>query len=154
MCPNITGTKFMYAGRTSGSIYLHKGGVANCDRDSSYFAHRSGTQTYADYLENNIPDGPPSVFHSHNVPCAVCYVHRRKEVLILQGKTTCPPSWTMEYNGYLMPERYNHHRRMHVCVDRNPEIVPGGAEAQSGDMFYHFEATSHGKELACAVCTK
>ena len=168
-CPNITGTQLVYAGRAAGSYFTHKGGGANylcLPNDPSYLQYRSGTQSLRDYLygtEYETLDGPLSAFFEHNVPCAVCYVSTRGTVLMIPAKTTCPSSWTQEYNGYLMADEYGHHRKMHECVDQNPESVPGGAADQSGALFYHVEATCHGiacppytagRELACAVCTK
>ena len=63
---------------------------------------------------------------------------------MVPGKATCPSSWTQEYNGYLMAERYNHHRSTYECVDQNPETVPGGAGDENGALFYHVEATCTG----------
>ena len=169
ICPNITGTQLVYAGRAAGSWWNHKGGAANricLPNDPSYLQYRSGTQTYRAYLygsEYYTTDGPLSMFHYHNVPCAVCYVSTRGTVLMIPAKTTCPSSWTQEYNGYLMTERFNHHRSTYECVDQNPETVPGGARSEDGALFYHVEATctwiacppyTAGRELACVVCTK
>ena len=159
----------MYAGKAAGSWWSHKGGGANricLPNDPSYLQYTSGTQTYRDYLygsEYGTSDGPLSAVHNHNVPCAVCHVSTRGTVLMIPGKTTCPSSWTQEYNGYLMAERYNHHRGMYECVDQHPDTVPGGAGGQGGATFYHVEAHctgiacppyTGGRELACAVCTK
>ena len=168
-CPNITGTQLVYAGRAAGSHYAHKGGAANylcLPNDPSYLQYRSGHQTERGYIygtEYETPNGPLSAFHDHNVPCAVCYVSTRGTVLMIPAKTTCPSSWTQEYNGYLMTERYQNYRSMHECVDQNPDTVRGGTGSIDGALFYHVEATCHGiacppytagRELACAVCTK
>ena len=40
----------------------------------------------------------------HDVPCAVCYTAERGDKIMIPAKITCPPSWTREYNGYLMAE--------------------------------------------------
>ena len=167
-CPNITGTKLVYAGRAAGSHYTHKGGAANylcLPNDPSYLQYKSRSASYdliygSEYETNS---GPLSAFQDHNVPCAVCYVSTRGTVLMVPGKTTCPSSWTQEYNGYLMAAHYTHYRSMYECIDRNPETVPGGTGDQNGALFYHVEATCTGivcppyianRELACAVCTK
>ena len=82
---------------------------------------------------------------------------------MIPAKTTCPPSWTQEYYGYLMSERYAHHRTMFECVDSDPVSVPGSAASTNGVLFYFVESRSNGiacppyedgKELACTVCTK
>ena len=163
-CPNVTGTQLVYAGRAAGSHYAHKGGGANylcLPNDPSYLQYRSGHQNERGYiygLEYETSNGPLAAFHDHNVPCAVCYVSTRGTVLMIPAKTTCPSSWTQEYNGYLMSER---HRSMFECVDGNPETVSGGSGSQDGVLFHHVEATCHGiacppytagRELACAVC--
>ena len=167
-CPNITGTQLVYAGRAAGSWYNHKGGGANrlcLPNDPSYLQYisRSSEQSFIYGAEYETSRGPLSAVNNHNVPCAVCYVSTRGTVLMIPGKTSCPSSWTQEYNGYLMTEHYTHHRSMYECVDRNPETVPGGAGSQNGALFYHVEATCTGiacplyiatRELACAVCTK
>ena len=168
-CPNITGTQLVYAGRAAGSWHNHKGGAANhvcLPNDPSYLQYRSGYQNDRDYLhgsEYETSDGPLSAVHNQNIPCAVCYVSTRGTVLMIPGKTSCPSSWTQEYNGYLMTERYTHHRSMYECIDQNPESVPGGAGDQPGALFYHVEATCSGiacppytvgRELTCVLCTK
>ena len=167
-CPNITGTQLVYAGRTAGSHYTHKGGAATylcLPNDPSYLQFTSRSRSY-DLLygtEYETSSGPLSAFQDHNVPCAVCYVSTRGTVLTIPAKTTCPSSWTQEYNGYLMAAHYTHYRSTYECVDRNPETVPGGTGDQNGALFYHVEATCTGivcppyvagRQLACAVCTK
>ena len=84
---------------------------------------------------------------------------------MLPAKPTCPPSWTLEYAGYLMSNRQasTHYRTMHECVDKDPEGVPGSAASTDPAMFFQVEANCNGlpcppydpqKELTCAVCTK
>ena len=168
-CPNITGTQLVYAGRAVGSHYSHKGGATNylcLPNNPSFLQYTSGYQSEHDYIygtEYETSNGPLSAFNDHNVPCAVCYVSTRGTVLMIPAKTTCPSSWTQEYNGYLMAEHYSHPRSTYECVDQNPESVPGGAGSQNGVSFYHVQVTcsgiacppyTGGRELACAVCTK
>ena len=130
----------MYDGRAAGNRYNHKGGGANhlcLPNDPSFLQYTPGHQAERDYVygsEYETSDGPLSAFHDHNVPCAVCYVSTRGTVLMIPGKTTCPTSWTQEYNGYLMTERYNHHHSMYKCVDQSPGTVPGGAGSQDGSQ--------------------
>ena len=111
--------------------------------------------------------GPLASVHDHNAPCSVCSTTARVMVLMLPAKTQCPPSWTLEYNGYLMTEGhingYSHHRTTFECVDKDPECIPDSAGNVNGALFYHTEASCTGlpcppydpqKELTCAVCTK
>ena len=105
-----------------------------------------------------------SAFNNHNVPCAVCYVATRCVALMIPAKTQCPTNWTLEYDGYLAAERYNHGRTMYECVDKTPESVPGlngGSDPRAflqpvepycnGLSCPPYDA---GKELTCAVCTR
>ncbi len=82
--------------------------------------------------------------------------------------TTCPQSWTEEYEGYLMTERINHdsykHNKVYECVDKDGETVPGGHANTDGVLFHHVIADcSTGlpcptfvakRPITCVVCTK
>ena len=81
---------------------------------------------------------------------------------MIPARTSCPSSWTREYYGYLMAERYNHSQSTYECMDKNPESVPGSEGNIGGALFYHVEATCDGlpcppyvagREVTCAVCT-
>ena len=167
-CPSTPGTQLVYAGRAGGSHYTHGGGGANyqCLPDNpQYLSYQSGHQGsgYLYSAEYQIFDGQPfRSMHDHNVPCAVCSVSRGK-LLMIPARTSCPSSWTTEYYGYLMAERYNHARSTYECMDRSPESVPGSAGNIDGALFYHQEATCTGlscppyvagREVTCAVCTQ
>ena len=105
-----------------------------------------------------------SSVNNHNVPCAVCYVATRSVSLMIPAKTQCPTLWTLEYIGYLMTERLNHHRTMYECVDKDPESVPGlNAFSDPRAIFHLVEPYCNGlscppydddKELTCVVCTR
>jgi len=171
-CPNVSGTELVYAGRAGGTLYHHKGGAANhlcMPDDPDYLHYGPGVQGYsyvygAEYQSHN--GQLLSGVTEHNVPCAVCYASTRVAVTMIPAKTHCPPTWTLEYSGYLMSEAslYSYHSRtMYECVDKNPESVPGSATNTDGTLFYHVEASCNGmacppydpqKELTCAVCTK
>ena len=167
-CPSVSGTTLVYAGRAGGTWYTHKGGAANylcMPDDPDYLSYQSGVQGYnyvygAEYESNQ---GPLRAVHDHNIPCAVCYVSTRVVVTMIPAKTRCPSTWTLEYSGYLMSGDHGHNRAMYVCVDKNPDSVPGSASSANGALFYHVEANCNGmlcppydaqKELTCAVCTK
>ena len=164
-CPNVTGTTMMYAGRTGGTHYTHKGGAANylcMPDDPDYLSYTPGVQGW-NYVYGTEYEEPLSDVHNHNVPCAVCYASTRVAVTMIPAKTQCPSAWTLEYSGYLMSDYRNHQRSMYECVDKNPDSVPGSASDTNGALFYHVEASCNGmlcppydrqKELTCAVCTK
>ena len=165
-CPDVFGTELVYAGRSGGSSYSHQGGGANylCmplnpEYTLKYVIGHQGRSTVYGSEYNN----PITGTADHDVPCAVCSVTTRLQVLMIPAKTSCPTAWTREYYGYLMSEHYSHHRTMFVCVDKDQDSVPGSQAATYGAKFHHTEADCSGmpcppynnqKELNCVVCTK
>ena len=165
-CPNITGTELVYTGRVGGTDAGQQGGGANylcLPMDPEYnLPSRAGVQGDspvggAEY------QGPVVGEHDHDVPCAVCHGTTRVAVLMIPAKTSCPTSWTKEYDGYIMSENIAFRRRMFVCVDRVQESIPGTGADTNGALFYHAEADCTGlpcppynneQELNCVVCTK
>ncbi len=171
-CPNTPGTELVYAGRAGGTHFNAQGGAANylCMPDNpDYLRYGAGVQGYSpvygvEYETASSTDPLRSVFQ-HDAPCVVCCTSVRVVVLMIPAKTQCPPSWTLEYTGYLMAERVhaNHHRSMFECVDKDPETVPGSAANTNPATLWHTEATCDEllcppydpqKELTCVVCTK
>ena len=82
---------------------------------------------------------------------------------MIPGTYLCPLMWTREYYGWLMTERYNHHRFTFECVDAIPEATISGYADQGGALFYHVEPRCGSlpcppyepqKEMTCAVCTR
>ena len=169
-CSTDQGTELVYAGRAGGTHHRHSGGGANylcLPDDPSHLRYQSGVQdrsyvTGVEYQYVSLPS-LSSVNH-HNVPCAVCYVANRSVSLMIPAKTQCPTLWTLEYIGYLMTERFNHHRTMYECVDKDPESVPGlNAFSDPRATFHLVEPYCNGlscppynaeKELTCVVCTR
>ena len=83
----------------------------------------------------------------HDAPCAVCYAPTRTAKITIPGRTSCPPSWTKEYCGYLMADRHvgNHASgRVPICVNANSESVPGSTARESGSFLYFIETTCDG----------
>ncbi len=169
-CPN-TGAELLYEGITAGSEYNQYGGGVNylcLPEEPEYSAYQPGDQQHnylygAEYQTWNA--GPLHSLSDHNPPCAVCYVPTRETVLMLPARRTCPPNWTLEYNGYLMSGRSIHkHSSTFECVDRDPESIPGSAANINGALFYFNEAKCNvgipcppydsQKEITCAVCSK
>ncbi len=168
-CPDTQGTELLYEGITAGSYYNYKGGGVNylcLPEEPEYSDYAPGTQGY-NYLhgtEYDIGNPIPSRYN-HNAPCAVCYVPTRAAVLMLPARLTCPPNWTLEYNGYLMSAHRSHdHSTTFECLDKNPESIPGSSANTNGALFYYNEATcatgipcppyDPEKEITCAVCSK
>ena len=164
-CPSVPGTRLVYAGRAAGTYYLKQGGGAEylcMPPDPQYnLQYQSGVQGYSSLFGTEY-EHPIEGTYQHNVPCAVCLAATRATVLMLPAKTTCPNSWTKEYDGYIMAEGHTHPRTTFECVDRSQESIPGSQANTNGALFYHVEATCTGlecppydpqKELTCAVCT-
>ena len=165
-CPNITGTELVYTGRAGGSFYSQRGGGANylcLPMDPEYnLPSRAGVDGWSPVwrAEYQFPlDGE----HEYAVPCAVCHGTTRETVLMIPAKTSCPTSWTKEYDGYLMSEHFSFHRTMFVCVDRAQESIPGTGANTNGAVFFPTEADCTNlpcppynteQELNCVVCTK
>ena len=168
-CPTSTGAELVYSGYAGGSWYGHTGGGANylcLPEDPQYCSdlrYRSGTQADRGLLYGAEYQHPTTSSHDHNVPCAVCRVPTRTTVLMMPAKCDCPSSWTREYYGYLMSERYTHQRSTFECVDRAMKHLPGGLGDTNGALFYTVEVRcGHGlpcppyvdhKETNCVVCT-
>ncbi len=168
-CPEALGTKLLYSGRTAGIHYTHTGGSAEkicLPNNPDYLSSANGVQGQsplhgAEY--ESFATQPLRHLHDNNVPCAICYVPTRAAMIMIPAKTQCPTSWTVEYAGYLMTNRYNHARSVFSWVDKDAQSIPGGVGDENGALFYHVEATCNGilcppydtqRELTCAVCTK
>ena len=168
-CPPTSGTQLVYEGRATGSRWNHKGGGSDIlcmPEDPEYLAYAPGVQGHsliygAEYWGR--PGQPLGSVHQHNMPCAVCSGTKTR-VLMIPAKVNCPPQWQREYYGYLMaPHSTGNYRASFICVDKDPELVPGEAGNVDGSNDpHHIEATCDGllcppydpqKELTCVVCT-
>ncbi len=169
VCPDTSGTQLVYSGIAGGSWYDHKGGGANylcMPKDPDYnpnLTYVPGKQELGEIYGAEYERTTNSAHQDHNVPCAVCKVSYRTTILMIPAKSSCPPSWTREYYGYLMTESRKHHRTMYECVDREMEHLAGGVGNTDGVLFHPSEIrcqrglpcppyVDH-KELNCVVCT-
>ena len=173
-CPSTPGTRVLYAGRAAGTWYNQKGGGANylcLPEQPQYSTYTAGSQPSRAFLYgaeyetgDSSETGPLRYLNDHNVPCAVCYTSTRETVVMIPARIACPSSWTKEYYGYLMADRYNHYRTTFECMDLSPQSVPGSIADTNGAVFFHVEVKcSYGipcppydtqKEVTCVVCTK
>ena len=106
----------------------------------------------------NHPSGRDGLY----VPCAICYVTTRSTVMMIPAKSICPPSWTMEYQGYLMGNAAS--MSQHECVDQDPEAASddNGGRRVRHDFFSIKVECGNGltcppyKEdtLSCVVCSR
>ena len=84
---------------------------------------------------------------------------------MMPARDDCPDGWTKEYDGYLMTEHWNSPKtRDFICVDSDPEAVPGSKGGAVGALLYAVQLGScdyftscppyyENRELTCAVCT-
>ena len=170
-CPSGQGTVLVYNGIVGGSKWSSKGGGANylCMPDNPQYStiNEPGVNGHTSLYGTEYGYGRTSPLYAtmnhHNVPCAVCLIQERGNVLMIPARNVCPTSWTKEYDGVLMSSHNGHYRSMFECVDREAESVPGSAANMDGAFFMKVEATCNGlpcppydpqKELLCVVCTK
>ena len=171
-CPDTNDTELLYQGTMAGSAWNEAGSAEyQCLHQQPQFlqttAGRQGERSRIHGTEYRALDSPPAfsdIVH-HDAPCSVCYASTRIAKITIPGRTSCPPLWTMEYNGYLMTDKLdtNHRSRVPVCVDVNAETVPESAIATTTSLLYFIETTctgidcppyADGSEVACVVCTK
>ncbi|KAI8489333.1 hypothetical protein Bbelb_330720 [Branchiostoma belcheri] len=173
-CEEATGTETVYSGLAGGTLYSQTGGGSNYQclpADPEWGAYIDGVQGSKSYMYGaeyeinpNAPAYDRATLHDRDVPCAVCYSLSRRSQLMIPARTTCPDGWTREYGGYLMAAYHGHAARsVFVCMDGEPEVLPGGERDQNGALFYLVEARCgalpcppyvEGRELPCVVCTK
>ncbi|XP_064402172.1 short-chain collagen C4-like [Halichondria panicea] len=165
-CPDMNGTTLVYSGYVGGNSFMLQGGGSNhlcMPTDPEYtLPFEAGVQgaslMYGAEYE--------SVFLgtvNENVPCAVCSVSTRAEVIMIPAKTSCPTDWSREYIGYLMSEGTANYRTMYICVDAGMESIPGSSGHMEASDLWHTEASCASlpcppydseKELECVVCSK
>jgi len=156
-----------------GEHYNHHGGGANylcLPHNPKYDKYKNGHQ-YAGYMygtEYEVSEYSGNPFkrnlHDHEAPCVVCFVKSRGSMLMMPARNDCPSGWTVEYTGYLMTAYHGHqHSTDFICVDGDPEFVPGSHADKNGALLYPVEGVCgslpclpyvSGRELTCSVCTK
>lgn len=169
MCPNTPTTQLLYHGTMAGSAYNSASGSAEylcLHQQPQLLTITAGLQDPRGKLFGTEYNSPPafSTLFRHYAPCAVCYTPTRNTKITIPARTSCPPSWTREYHGYLMSEQnHNTGTRVPVCVDINAESVAGSGRGNTHSLLYFIETTctgircppySNGAEISCVVCTK
>ncbi|XP_073248019.1 uncharacterized protein [Porites lutea] len=170
-CPS--GAQIVYKGIMGGEHYTHHGGGANylcLPHNPKYDKYANGHQNsgYVYGTEYEVSDRNGNPFkrnlQDHEAPCVICFVKSRGSMLMMPARNDCPSGWTEEYHGYLMTAYYGHqHSTDFICVDGDPEFVPGSHANKNGALLYPVEGVCgslpclpyvNGRELTCAVCTK
>ena len=60
------------------------------------------------------------------MPCAVCGVDSRNQLLMIPGRDRCPSGWHEEYDGYLATQPIHlKSRSQTICVDENAQGITG-----------------------------
>ena len=56
---------------------------------------------------------------------------------MMPARDDCPNGWHEEYHGYLMTAHWDHQNPSNfVCVDSDPESVPGSFGSHDGALLY------------------
>ena len=105
-----------------------------------YIASADTYRAHVFSAEYQTHDGPQRLqaVADHTPTCAVCRAPPgRTTKLMIPARNVCPSSeWRLEYTGYLMAERYSHHRSEFVCMDRAMEAEASTQGNQDGSLFY------------------
>ncbi|XP_048736273.2 short-chain collagen C4-like [Ostrea edulis] len=170
VCPALNGTSTVYSGIVGGRIFNDKSGgfttlclPHNPDPASkdlptfSYSARVYGAEyelTYKGIADND------------DVPCAVCFSTRASSTFMIPAKTTCPPKWTKQYEGFLTADAdySDHYGSEFLCMDENPEYLTEGARQHNNDgrLFYTVQAVcgslpcppyTNAQLMTCVVCS-
>ena len=173
VCPK-TGSELVYSGYAGGSHFSHMGGAASMlclSRVPQWGRYNDRLNTFMGYIYGAEYEDAQEVTdklfdRSHldqDVPCAVCNLNSRSSVIMIPGRKSCFPGWTIEYTGYLMTGRHTHHSTDYYCIDGSPEDIHGGKANHNGYLLYFVESRCgslrcppyvEGRELTCVVCTK
>ena len=131
-CPN---TQRLYDGLVTGSRWseTESAGYLCLHKQPQFLSISPGVQRERSYIygtEFRSDQTAPAFSNKadHDIPCAVCYAPTRTAQITISGRTSCPPSWTREFYGYLMAEQHSHDGvAVPICVDANAEAVPGSS---------------------------
>ena len=146
------------------------GGGANylcMPEEPKYLSYGAGVQGNSIIVgtEYKASGVPLAHVNDHNAPCAVCLATTRSTQIMMPGTYECPSAWKREYYGYLMTAATlwgDQQTKTYICVDKDPESIPGSGANTSPALLYHVEAGCNGlpcppysaeKELTCAVCS-
>jgi len=159
------------SGRIGGGVYNQPGSGSNyvcLPENPKYWNYKPGLQENARMYGTQYILGRSNPFsrnlNAHDAPCVACHVQTRTAKMMIPATYQCPSGWTREYYGYLMAQAYYHnHQTDFICVDGNPEAVPGSQNYVHSAELYPVEGVCgslpclpyvYGRELTCAVCTK
>ncbi|KAL8595360.1 hypothetical protein ACOMHN_020113 [Nucella lapillus] len=160
-------SELVYSGVVGGSWYDHEGGATKA-------VCLSMTPMLQDWpahlaVSAGLYGGEYQTYDSHHqdggAVCAVCRPLQSTTVMV-PGTNLCSSSgWTLQYSGYLMVSRADHHSAsQYVCVDARVESATGSQPANDDGYLFHYTMThcgrlpcppyQDGKRVTCAVCSK
>ena len=84
---------------------------------------------------------------NEDVPCALCKSTNTHSSVMIPGRKSCYPGWKVEYSGFLASDSYGLSPSSYICIDKDPEYVPGGQKDENG-RFLYFTMTKCGA-LSC-----
>ncbi|CAK0844604.1 unnamed protein product [Prorocentrum cordatum] len=165
-CP--TGSAKLYEGTMMSEHYSHRGGGANtiCMHpqvqipSGSSSGNQNGALLYNMEYENT---GAIDANHDHEAACVVCELDHWESVYTQWGRsTTCTNNHITLYTGFIMAERYTHHKGEFICVDSERKVTPNSNGGNhNGGLLYTTEMEQgasdeekypHNVEVGCSVC--
>lgn len=81
-------------------------------------------------------DGNFHAAHDEDVPCALCMSTNTSTTVMIPARKTCFPGWKEEYRGIIVSGAFSHNPSMFICLDANPEFVPGGHRSNDDHLLY------------------
>ena len=165
-CPDIPGTSKLYRGVTVSYSYNYTHNTPTSysgfrcmpvdDEDIKYYpGDNESKYTLMEqvYSENTTEYITFTTSNNFIAVCAMCMVEGRGSIVVLPGTDKCKdPSWTMEYNGYLMTGN--------TCVGIEMEGVPRIEDSVVAFLRHEVissiisEYYQDQKVLSCVVCSK
>jgi len=101
------------------------------------------------------------------IPCAVCDVEQHTQQLMVPAATTCPHSWIIQYQGYLMNYHHGTQAANVVCVNDQALGISPSSDAGIRKIVSKYLShividcktfpcppLNHSELLKCVVCTK
>ncbi|CAC5394920.1 unnamed protein product [Mytilus coruscus] len=137
-----TDTKLVYSGYSSGQKYYngddyYRGGPSNmlCLPDHPELSNTTaGGNTFiygSEYDDSQFGSGA----QNQDVPCALCLSNASATVMI-PGRKSCFSGWRIEYYGVLASGAYHHAASSYICIDIQPEFIPGGRSDNNDNTLF------------------
>ena len=126
------------SGSVGGSHYNHKGAAVNylCLPQQPEWLSRAPTGGVAYLHGGEYESAAFGTTSGDDIPCAVCRT-TDNSVMMIPARVSCNDGWTKQYRGYLGAGYYSHDAASeYVCVDENPEAVPGRGTSNYGKLIY------------------